>query len=144
MSDIENDDLNVFTYSEDLNNAEAPKPLPGGKYPFEVRKADIVDSKSKPGKKNLKLELYIAPEEYPATYLDGNPDGLTLTAFRALNDTARGRYQMKKFNQALGVKNTAKIDPTEYLGATGMVVIEEQMGQDGLPQENIKSIEAKS
>jgi len=141
MSD--NEIENVFVYSEDLNNAEAPNPLPAGNYPAEVRKSEIADSKSKPGNKNLVLGLYIAPESYPHDYLDGNPDGTTLTVYRPLQDTTRGRYRMKKFNEVMGVKSSKTIDPNDYMGCACTVKIDTRMGMDGLPQENVAEILAK-
>jgi len=136
------DDMNVFIYSEDLNNAEAPNPLPAGNYPAEVLQASIEDSKSKPGRKNLKLTLFIAPESYPADYLDGNPDGMKLDSYTSLRDDPRGRFQMKKFNETLGVKNSTKVDPNDYMGCTCTVEITHRDYQ-GMAQESIGKILAR-
>lgn len=140
----EDNDTNVFVYSEDLSNAEAPNPLPKGSYPAEVRSASIEDSKSKPGKKNLKLGLYIAPESYPADYLDGNPDGMTLATYQPLDDSTRGRYRMKKFLETFGLKTTRKnVDPNDFMGATCTIENDPRMGNDGMLQENVAKVIAR-
>jgi len=117
------DDMNVFEYSVDLNNAEAPVPLPAGLYPFEVRQATVKTSSK--GNKYIALNLHISPDAYPADFTDGSQDG-TIVSFNRLvyDDSVQGRYRMKKARQALGAKLSNKVDVNELMGLTGTVQIE--------------------
>lgn len=134
---------NVFEFSEDVSNATAPVPLPKRNYPAEVRGSKIADSASKPGKKNLELDLYVAPESYPADYQDGNPDGETLKFWRPLRDDAKGRFGMKKFNEALGVKSSAKVDANDYMGCTCTVEIDWRKDLEDNDQAYVKKVIAR-
>ena len=66
--------MSIIDYSEDLNNATPPIPLPAGPYPAEIiGAAERVSNTS--GAKYLNLIVRIPSSAYPADYLDGDPDG---------------------------------------------------------------------
>lgn len=113
----------LMEFSSDLNTAEAPDPIPVGEYPATIVKAEIKLSKEK-GNRYLALTFRIEPEAYPADFVDGNPEGETLSYNRlVLQDTPQGRYRARKFNESVGAPNGTRIDPNDYMGLTATVGI---------------------
>jgi hypothetical protein len=116
MSDV----ISIMEFSSDLNDAEAPPPLPAGEYPASIVKAEI--KLSGKGNNYLALMFRIDPESYPADFQDGNPDGETLTYNRvALQDTPQGRYRVRKFMESVGATLGRTVDPNELMGLTATV-----------------------
>ncbi len=120
----------VFEFSQDIKDAQPPVPLPIGEYQAEVREAEIRNSKSS-GKPMLAVTYHVGAEQYPADYVDGNPDGEIMSAFLPLSDTPRSRYQTKRFAEMHGVVPSARVSPTEYIGAKVILQIthDEYQGQ---------------
>lgn len=116
------DTTGIMEYSSDLNDAEAPPPLPAGEYPAEIVKAEI--RLSQKGNNYLALMFRVNPESYPADFVDGNPEGETLSYNRlVIQDTPQGRYRMRRFLEAVGAKLGRSIDPNELMGLTATVGI---------------------
>lgn len=92
----------LFTFSEDIDGAERPQPLPVGEY-----RATIREVKAKMSKNNTRygaVALFVDPSQYPLDYTDGDPDGTTLTFNRlSLEDTKKGRFSVRKFCESIGV-----------------------------------------
>lgn len=110
-------------FSSDLNDAEAPSPLPVGSYPAEIIGAAFKVSQTS-GNTYVAIQFKISPEDYPADYIDGDPDGTTLTYNRLImEDTKLAKYRVKMFLQAVGGKLGRSFDPTDVLGLTGSVLV---------------------
>ena len=110
----------LMEYSSDLNEAEAPPPLPAGEYPAEIVKAEIKDSAK--GNKYLAIQFKIDPDNFPADFEEGNPDGEILSYNRVMvEDTPRGRYRMKTFLNSVGGKLGRALDPNDLMGLTATV-----------------------
>jgi uncharacterized protein DUF669 len=118
----DNEPTSLMEFSSDLSTAEAPPPLPVGEYPASIVKAEIKDSAK--GNKYLALMFRIEPESYPADFIDGNPEGETLSYNRVvLQDNPQGRYRMRKFLESVGGTLSTRVDPNELMGLTATVGI---------------------
>lgn len=118
MSDLPS----VVELDDDISNAEAPAPLPVGEYPATIRAAEMQTSKS--GNLMARVNFTIAPDEYPADFTDGNPEGETLLHFQMMNvEDARTRYRLKNFLTAIGAPKGKRIDVNDWLGLEAKVTI---------------------
>ena len=107
----------LFEYSQDLANVEAPEPLPPNEYPVVIEKAELIQSKQGAGPLYLVLGCRVMPDDYPADFIDGDPDGTYMTWYAVrVEDNAQGRWRMKKFKLRCGLQPTPVLDPTEFLG----------------------------
>lgn len=114
----------IIEYSDDISSAEAPVPLPKGDYIGTIRSAELKQSQK--GNNYVSVAFFIPADQYPATYTDGNPDGETLTYNRVpADDSARGRYRMRKFCEAIGAVASKKIDLGEWIGLTAKLTVGE-------------------
>lgn len=115
-------DISIIEYAEDLSNAEAPVPLPKGDYPAEIRGAE--KKVSGKGNEYVDVVFYISPDEYPADYTEGNPDGTSLNYGR-LNPapTTQARWGMKKFCESIGAPLGRTLDLNEWIGKSAIVQI---------------------
>lgn len=118
----DNEPTSLMEFSSDLSEAEAPPPLPVGEYPATIVKAEIKDSKQ--GNRYLAIMFRIEPESYPADFIEGNPEGETLSYNRVvLQDTPQGRYRMRKFLESIGGPLSSRVDPNDLMGLTATVGI---------------------
>lgn len=123
-------DVSIIEYDVDLSEAEAPVPLPVGDYIAEVRAAEIKTSAK--GNKYVNVTFFIPPEQYPADYTEGNPDGMSFQYGRLSPDnTTQARFGMKKFCEAIGAELGRSLNLNDWLGKSGVVAIvhEEFEGQ---------------
>lgn len=120
----------IYTFSEDINNAEAPKPLPQGSYRAVIKSAAAHTPKSGSEKKSAKVQFFIDSAQYPADYTDGNPDGTLLDYYVSMEDNPMSRYILKSFCAAIGAPMSRSIDVSQWIGmeATVKVVHEEYEG----------------
>lgn len=97
------DVASVIHFSEDIDDAEAPLPIPEGIYPAEIKDVRRVKRKTS-GKNGVDVYFYIRPENYPADFpVDEAPDGVTLVYRRInLEDTKQGRFNLKRFIGNIG------------------------------------------
>lgn len=115
-------EASIIEFSEDISNAEAPAPLPVGDYPAEIRGAERKTSAK--GNPYGSVTFFIAPENYPADFVEGDPDGMTLLYNRVtLDDSPQGRYRMRKFCEAIGAPMGSKVDLNDWVGLTATVSI---------------------
>lgn len=114
---------NILSYGEDISNAEAPPPLPDGEYEAEIRNATTKVSSS--GNTMVPVTVSISPDHYPADYpVEFAPDGVTLTSYRLIyEDSARGRYRMRKFCDSIGAVTGKHINPTDWIGSKVLVTV---------------------
>lgn len=115
-------DMSIIEYDVSLADAEAPVPLPIGDYAAEVRGAEIKTSAK--GNKYVNVTFFIPPEQYPADFTEGNPDGMTFTYGRLSPDnTTQARWGMKKFCESIGAELGSKLDLNDWMGKSGVVSI---------------------
>src|SRR5215469_690985 len=121
--------MSIVEYSQDLNNAEAPAPLPAGPYPAEIISAQEKVSGS--GNKYLNVVFRINSESYPADYVDGDPEGTEIHYnFIQLEDNGRNRFRMRQFLERVGAPLSRRIDLNTLMGLTATVEITHQTYQD--------------
>lgn len=132
----------VVEFSEDISTAEAPVPLPAGDYLAEIRGAERkIGSTS--GKPYAAVTFFIPPEQYPADYTEGEPDGTTLSFNRtSLQDTPASRFRVKRFCEAIGAPMKGNsIDLNDWVGRTATVTVTH--GEfEGLPKAEISKVTA--
>lgn len=118
------EDTSIIEFSQDISTQEAPVPLPEGDYTAEIRSA-VKKTGNASGKAYAAIQFFIAPEQYPADYTEGDLDGQLLTYGRmSLEDTPAARYKVRKTAEALGApKPTTKLDLSQWVGLTGTVTV---------------------
>ena len=121
----------VIEFDEDLNNVEAPKPLPAGQYAATILSVEPMMSKNGEHKM-AKVTWSIPAEEYPADYVDGNPAGTQLTQYLMLDNTARAKFALKRFVQAIGAPLSNTVDLTTWLGLAARVEVTNEPFEDTL------------
>lgn len=125
--------VTMLSYSQEIKDAEKPKPLPPGQYRGTVR---AVEQKlSGKGKKYIATQFHITPEQYPADFTnDGNPEGTTMTWGRVSGeDTPQGRYQVKKLFETLGAPLPGReVDLNQLLGREALLTIKHEPYQGEL------------
>lgn len=107
----------IITFSEDVTNAEAPKPLPAGDYPATVVGTEVKTSAK--GTNYVAVQFNIAPEHFPADFADAEsyPDGMKLTYNRVpAEDNPVARFRVKEFCKAIGAPTSASIDVNDWVG----------------------------
>lgn len=118
----------IIEFDEDLSNVEAPKPLPAGTYDAVVESAETMTSNS--GKPMIKVIFNISADQYPADYVDGNPEGTKLTQYLLADNTSRSKFALKRFILAIGAPLSNKIDVTTFIGLPAKVEVGNRMWQD--------------
>jgi hypothetical protein len=115
----------IVEFSEDLSTVEAPVPLPVGEYIGTVRAAEVKLSQKE--KKYGAITYFISPDQYPADYTDGNPEGTTLV-FRklGLEDTPQARWFARKFCETHGVVPSRSIDVSSFVGTEARLHIKHE------------------
>lgn len=127
----------VIEYSSDISEAEAPPLLPAGDYPGEIIGAV---RKQGPKAEYADVTFRISAEAYPADFTDGDEEGITLHWRRTtIDDTARGRFRMKKFCEAIGASMGRTLDLNTWVGKVASLTLEHQ-DYEGEKQLNIKKV----
>lgn len=129
----------IVNYSDDITNAERPEPLPIGQYNFEIRSVEIAVSGK--GMPYAVPKYFIDPSQYPADFIDGDPDGTTIRGFVSLEDNKVSRARMRKFCEAIEAPMGVTLDLNEWNGLNGIVDIVHQE-YEGEIQANAKKISA--
>jgi len=115
----------IVEFSEDLSTQEAPNPLPIGKYRGTVRAAEV--KLSQKDKKYGAVTYFISPDQYPADYTDGNPEGTTLVYRRlGLEDNPQARFGARKFCEMHGVVPSRSIDMNSFVGTEALLHIKHE------------------
>lgn len=104
----------VIEFDVDLNDVEAPQPLPAGTYDAVIQTAEPMLSKNN----NLmaKITFSISADQYPVDYVDGNPNGTTLTHYVTLGKDTRSKFALKQFISAIGAPLSNSVDLNTWLG----------------------------
>jgi hypothetical protein len=130
----------ILSFSEDISNAEAPAPLPAGEYTAEIRNAEVKISQK--GNKYAAVQFYVPADQYPADFVDGDPDGITLTYNRVvLEDTVQARHRIRKFCESIGAKTGREINLNDWVGLTATISV--KVGEwEGEPRAEIDRVVA--
>ncbi len=131
----------IIEFSVDLNEQEAPDPLPVGEYPAEITKAEFKQSATS-GNTYTAITFRVSPDAYPADFTDGDDDGISLTYNRlVVEDNPQSRWRIKRFLQAVGAKLGRSFDPNDLIGLNGTIEIEHR-DFEGEKQASIKRVVA--
>ena len=118
----EEDLPSIVEYSVDLNDQNAPEPLPTGEYVASIR----ATKKRMSARETSYAEVlfHIPSDQYPADYTEGNPDG-TAIAYRrvSLEDTPQGRYGTRRFIEAIGAPLGKRVNLEDWLGMEAAVEV---------------------
>lgn len=135
-------EVSILEYSSDISGAEAPPPIPAGEYPATIESV-VQKTSQTSGNEYLSVTLAISPDDFPADFdAESYPDGVKLSYNRlVVEDTARARYGMRKFCEAIGAKMGKQIDPAEWLGLSCSVGIKHDM-YEGESRAQIASLKA--
>jgi len=135
------DAMGILEFSEDVGSQDAPVPLPAGDYTAEIRAAAKKTSATT-GNDYVQVTFFIQPDQYPADYSEGDPDGQALTFNRvSTQDTPAGRYRLRKFLEAIGAKMGKSIDLNDWVGLTATVKVDSET-YEGETRAVIKSVVA--
>lgn len=130
----------IVEYSVDLNDQEAPEPLPAGPYLGIIRSSEKKTSAK--GTSYAEVYFFIEAAQYPADFTEGNPEGMSLAYRRCgLEDNPQARFNTKRFIQAIGAPLGRTIDVNDWLGLEGMLdIVHEEY--EGINRAVIKSVRA--
>lgn len=133
----------ILDFSQDISEAEAPKPLPAGDYPAKIVSAEVGTSQAS-GKKRVDVTFRIAPEDFPADYEDAESfaDGKDVHAYIGAEDNQPARYRMRRFCEAIGAPMSNRLDTNEWIGKSAIITIETETFE-GIARERFKKVEAK-
>jgi hypothetical protein len=130
--------MSIIEFQTSLADAEKPVPLPAGEYTAEIRKAEVKISAA--GNEYLALQCYISPDEYPADFADGDPDGTVLTFNRlVISNKPQDRWRMRRFLETVGMKLGSSLDVNELMGL-GIKVRTSVSSYEGEDRAEIKSL----
>ena len=115
--------MSLIEYATELDEQEEPQPLPANTYPATCEVSEERENKAGTGK-YLALGWRISADNYPADFVDGNPDGILLFYNRVRTSSdPQARWDMKQLRKALGLSTRTKtIDPYEFIGITANIV----------------------
>jgi len=113
----------ILSFSEDISKAEAPPVLPAGEYTAEIRSVERKTSQNS-GNNYLAIQFYVPSDQYPADYVDGDPDGMSMTYNRlVVEDDAKSRHRVRKFCEAIGAKMGRELNVADWVGLTATVSV---------------------
>jgi len=93
----------IVNFSSSVTDAEAPPPLPRGRYKAQIRKA--IQKVSQNNTKYAEILFFIGPDQYPADFTDGNPEGMSIAYRRvSLEDNPQARWRLKNFCLSIGAE----------------------------------------
>ena len=116
----------IMRFSQDIASAEPPPPLPARAYRAEVVGASIRPAATS-GVMYLNLQMRIPAEEYPADYVDGDPDGTIIYYNRIqASDSPQNRYRWRKAMERLGGPLSMEIDVNSLIGLWANVEVVHQ------------------
>jgi hypothetical protein len=118
--------MSILEYGSDLREATPPVPLPAGPYPAEIIGCTEKVSTSTGGK-YLNVVFRIHSENYPADFVDGDPDGVELHYNRIqTEDNGRNRFRMRQFLERIGAPLSNRVDLNNLIGLTATVEVNHQ------------------
>lgn len=128
----------MIEFSTDIGKAEAPDPLPAGSYVGTIRAAEV--KMSQRDTRYAAVTFHISPDQYPADYKDGNPDGTILVYRRVgLEDNPQAKYGLRRFLESIGAPTGKKIDVNDWVGNEATIEISHEM-YEGINRANISKV----
>ena len=128
----------VVEFTEDVGEQEAPQPLPAGDYLAQIKAAEVRTSQR--DTKYAAVTFHISPEQYPADFTEGDPDGETIVFRRVpLEDTARSRFMLRRFIESIGATPSKRVDVNEWVGLEAMVTVAHEE-YEGMPRATITKV----
>lgn len=130
----------LFDFSQDLSTAEAPPPLPARKYQATVTSA--VPKMSQKGNTYAEIGFTVDPSQFPPDFAAIQKDAVVLYHRRlVLEDSVRGRYQARKFCEALRVPTSKRLDLNDFVGKIAVIEVTKS-SYNGEDRADIKTVEA--
>ena len=118
----------IIDFGVDLSTVEAPKPLPAGVYDAVIQTAELTKTKNSEDPKDmLKVTYSISADQYPADYVDGNPNGTTLTQYFVADKSVRSMFALKRFLLAIGAPISNQLDATTLIGLPAKIEVANQL-----------------
>lgn len=142
--DLTEDDASdgaLYSFSEDIGDAEAPEPLPERAYPATI--TDVEDRQTQDGRPMVQVKYRINEEDYPADYDPGNaPGGKTLSQFLMMDDSAQTRFRLRRFCEAIGAPMSRNMNPKrDWLNLACSVTVKHEE-YEGVNRERVQKVEA--
>jgi hypothetical protein len=122
---INDDELgSIIEFTDDIDDAEAPLPLPEGQYEAEIKAVEAKMSGN--NKRYAAVSFYIPTDAFPADYpLEEAPDGLVLIYRKlSLENNKMSKFNLKRFIQNIGAPPVGRsLDLTQWVGLRAKIVI---------------------
>lgn len=131
-------------YSENIESAERPEPLPVGTYIGKITEAGIKKSKEK-GNLYYYAVFTIEADALPADYVEkmgATFEHMNLThRIMGAADDPRGRWNTKRFCEAIGAPMASRIAPKEdWLGLEAALDVEHEPDLEGNPRPVVRRV----
>tara|TARA_Y100001951_G_C11271251_1_gene258913 strand:- start:155 stop:571 length:417 start_codon:yes stop_codon:yes gene_type:complete len=131
----------IVEYSVDLNQQEAPQPLPVGTYSGVIRSTEKKESQR--GTMYAAVNFHIDAKQFPADFEDGSDEGLTIIYRRcSLEDNPQARYGTRRFCEAIGAPLAKQIDISEWVGMEAALEVTHDTFE-GVTRAQINRVNAK-
>lgn len=130
----------ILSYAEDINDAEAPEPLPEGDYPATIEKVERKTS-TNTGNDYISVTFSISTDDYPADYdVNNAPEGKKISYNRlSPDDNIAARHRMKKFISAIGAEGGRDINLNDWVGLSAKLTLQHRE-YEGEQREDIKAV----
>lgn len=136
---LDDDDVSLLEFSEDISEAEAPEPLPEREYPAVVKKAEV--KLSGKGTRYIEVMFFIDESDYPADYdVSLAPGGKDVRFILGAEDNPQSRHRMRKFCEAVGAPMSRTIRVADWEGLRGKVAIKHDE-YEGIKREKIQRVD---
>lgn len=131
----------VMEYSEDINDAERPEPLPRGDYPATILSVERTVGKES-GRPYAKVQYQVDASDMPADYVEKyQVERKTLTGRHFfLEDTPQGRYNAKVYCQAIGAPMGNRLNLKDMTGLTCKLTLDHEDDLEGNPRESVRKV----
>lgn len=137
---MDDTEMGIIEFGEDISDAEAPEPLPQGVYPAEVTSATAGESKSS-GRLQITTRFRVSPDDYPADYpMEHAPDGFERSTWTPCGDNPNGRHRTRQLCEALGVPASKNVDLSDFIGKTCRIQIAPDTNLNGEPDARIVKV----
>ncbi len=140
-SDDDSMEGTLYQFSESIDEAEAPEPLPERQYPATI--TDVEDRTTNDGRPMVRVVFKINEEDYPADYDAGNaPGGKSISHFQMMDDSAQTRHRVRKFCEAIGAPMSKRLNPkNDWMNLSATVTIKHEE-YEGVNREKISRIDS--
>lgn len=134
----------VVEFDEDPREADAPVPLPPGRYPATIVKVENREAKSREGGMTAHVHWQISADSYPPDWTDGDPEGTVVRSYIGVGGLdGRGKYRLGNFLKAIQAPGGKRIDLADWVGLEAVLetdVVPDLSGDPNLKQSQVKQI----